>query len=449
MSEIDPIVQVTISRQTQSVKETAFGIPGIIAEFATSKTTPAFDRYREYGELQELLDDGWLTTDAVYQKASIEFSQNPAPATVIVGRKDAADADWATALGEINKANSDWYAFTIDRQVAAKLAYDADFVSLNNITVTVNATTTSGVVFTTDQATTIAAVAAQIESEVAGAKATVDPDDATSRTIIIELFGEDITVISSAVTLGASQATATGTLLPDYDANEVAAWTETQKKIFGYDSKDADIKDAGATTDIAYILNAAAYDRTFVNYYPYDAAQAANEMMADGWIGETAPYDPGSQTWMFKTIAGLLPYELTSGEKTAVHGKKANTYTTVAGVNITEQGTVASGEYIDIIRGLDWLESRIQTLVFTELINARKIPYTDGGIAIIEGALRAALDEGVQKELLDGTSITVTVPKIADISVTDKSNRLLPDMNFTARLQGAVHKVEINGVVTV
>jgi hypothetical protein len=56
-------------------------------------------------------------------------------------------------------------------------------------------------------------------------------------------------------------------------------------------------------------------------------------------------------------------------------------YTTRGGVNVTEDGVVASGEYIDIIRGIDWLESRLEVAIFTNLVNKRKIPYDDGGIA--------------------------------------------------------------------
>lgn len=449
MSNLDSIVVIQISRQTQTVAQANFGIPGIISEFATDKTITTFDRYREYATLDEMSADGWTSSDPEYKQASIVFSQNPSVEKVIIGRIDSDDANWSAGLDAVASANDDWYAFTIVRRTAVTLVYDADFVASNSITVTVNGDTTSGVTFDTDQATTMDAVIAQIESEISGSSAKLDSDDADNRTIIIELFADDVATASSAVTGGTSQATATSALLEDYDAAQVASWVSSKKKIFLYDSKDPNIKNSDSTTDIAYTLNASASDRTAIQYYPYDASQETNEMFSAGWNGKTAPKDPGSQTWKFKTITGLLKYNLTSAEKNAILGKKANTYTTVGGVNITEDGTVASGEYIDVIRGLDWLESRLQESIYTELVNVDKIPFTDAGVAVVEGAVRGVLNEAARVGLLDPDSIEVTVPLVSAVSTTDRGNRLLPDINFSARLQGAIHKVEVNGVITV
>jgi len=49
---------------------------------------------------------------------------------------------------------------------------------------------------------------------------------------------------------------------------------------------------------------------------------------------------------------------------------------------------------------------------------------------------------------VDPTSIVVTVPKVANISSTDKANRNFPNVSFLARVQGAVNTVVINGTVS-
>lgn len=89
----------------------------------------------------------------------------------------------------------------------ATILWDADFVSLNSIVVTVDGTAVTAVVFDTDQATTIAAVAAQIETDIAGATATVTG----VREITITLKDGIDRVVSAVVTLGASQAGSTYT----------------------------------------------------------------------------------------------------------------------------------------------------------------------------------------------------------------------------------------------
>jgi hypothetical protein len=43
----------------------------------------------------------------------------------------------------------------------------------------------------------------------------------------------------------------------------------------------------------------------------------------------------------------------------------------------------------------------------------------------------------------------VTVPDVADTDPTDRANRLLRDVRFTARLAGAIHKVIVRGVAIV
>ena len=61
--------------------------------------------------------------------------------------------------------------------------------------------------------------------------------------------------------------------------------------------------------------------------------------------------------------------------------------------------------------------------------------------------MRAALQLGVGNAIITD-DFTVTVPLAADVPAADKANRLLPDMKFNAKLAGAIHSTEIDGVVT-
>ena len=131
-------------------------------------------------------------------------------------------------------------------------------------------------------------------------------------------------------------------------------------------------------------------------------------------------------------------------------GKNINHYTLTAGVAITRQGKTAGGEWIDVMRFVDWLKARMQERIYQQLVNLLKIPYTDQGVAIIENLVRAQLQEGIRVGgLAKDPEFTVTVPKVIDVSQTDRANRLLPDVKFNATLAGAIHKININGVVTV
>jgi hypothetical protein len=227
------------------------------------------------------------------------------------------------------------------------------------------------------------------------------------------------------------------------DIIAIAAWVEPRTKLYIARSADADII-TNATDDVASTLEAAEYDRTSVMYH----SKASTEYADAAWLGDTLPRDPGSQTFKFKTLKTITFDTLTSAQKDYALGKNANTYQRVAGVNITQDGKVASGEFIDIIRGIDWLTARIKERIFTRLINSPKIPFTNAGIAIIETQVREQLDIAVDRQLVaPEPEYTVTVPDVLETDELDRQNRQLKNVNFRARLAGAIHYVEIRGAV--
>jgi hypothetical protein len=447
MSQLSDIIQITISRETQAIARASFGTPAIVSEFAASKTLTTFDRYREYASVTEMLNDNWLSTDKEYLRANKIFSQNPKPTKVVIGRKNTPTElveTWTQALTAIQVATQDWYAFTIDATGKATVTFDIDFVSSNSIVATVNGIVCDPVVYATGQENTMNLLKAEIEGHAGLTDTIVTIGASPFRTMTIEKESGDITSVSIVTTGGVTQPVATVVYTEHDDILEAAAWAETQKKIFFLTDNDATIITAG-TSDIAYQLKALNYDRSCTSYHPN--LVTADQFLAEAWIGKMLPKDPGSASWMFKNLSGITAVGLNSSERTFALNKNCNIYTTTAGVAITENGKVASGEYIDIIRGIDWLESTIQETIYAELINVDKVPYTDEGIAIIEGLLKEALDEGVREQVI--ASYTTTVPAVADISSQDKIARTLPDVEFTAILSGAIHYIQISGVVTV
>jgi hypothetical protein len=84
------------------------------------------------------------------------------------------------------------------------------------------------------------------------------------------------------------------------------------------------------------------------------------------------------------------------------------------------------------------------------LVNSPKVPYTNAGITAIEGEIRRSLTEGVTNDFIaTEPAFTVTTPNVSDVSQADKANRVLRNVTFQATLSGAIHVVEINGVVSI
>ena len=165
------------------------------------------------------------------------------------------------------------------------------------------------------------------------------------------------------------------------------------------------------------------------------------------WIGRVLPNDPGTATWNLKTLAGITVDNLSAAQISVLDAKKANYYVTIGGVNVTQNGNMAGGEWIDIVQAIDWLEARIQEDVYSALINVEKLPFTDAGIQVVEGKVRGVLEAARKANIV--ASYTVTVPKAADVPQADRAARILTGVEFEAILAGAVHKVKIDGFVSV
>ena len=231
----------------------------------------------------------------------------------------------------------------------------------------------------------------------------------------------------------------------DYD--DIAAWVEANKKIFIFWTTDANTPDGTKATDPASVLKAMGYDRSAVIFHI--APSAGDDYPDAAWMGEGFPYEPGTSTWAYKTLKGVTPDSITGAKESALQGKNCNYYSEVGGVNITQEGKVASGEWIDIIIGTDWIEARLREAVYSALVNNRKIPYDDSGITLIEGLVKGVLNQAAAAGILQADSIVVTVPRYADIPQADKLARKLPDVKFTALYQGAIHRTTINGTISV
>ena len=233
----------------------------------------------------------------------------------------------------------------------------------------------------------------------------------------------------------------------------IADWAESmnalQPVIFGTASSDLNIINQAVgidTTSVAAYINIRGYVRSFVLY----SQDADSEYPECAWFGKVLPLSPGSETWKFKTLAGVAYSNLTTTQSFKALSKKANTYEFIGGVGITQNGTSGQGQFLILLRGIDWLRSTITTNVFGLLVRLPKVPYTDAGIAAVQAQVQLSLQLGIDNNFIaDNPPPVVTVPLAANVPPNDKANRILNNVKFTATLAGAIHAVNIQGIVTV
>lgn len=224
-----------------------------------------------------------------------------------------------------------------------------------------------------------------------------------------------------------------------------AAWAESQKIIFACQSADSACADSASTTDVMASLKSHSYARTHCDYHP----SIGENWMAAAILGNRLPRDPGSNTWAFKTLAGIEVYSLSDTKLNAIKNKNGGVYIDIAGIDITQNGQSASGQFVDITIFVDWLHARMQERIFTIIANAEKIPFTDKSVAMFVAEILAQLQDGVTVGGLISGTISASGPKVADVPQADRANRHLPNLTFAGQLAGAVHSLTIQGNVFV
>lgn len=446
---LSDIVNISISVQAVSPVQAGFGEPMILAADAPVGFTQRLRHYVGPGPtaLGQMVTDGFSITSATYLAVSSAFAQNPSPVSVAVGRL-ANLPTWHATITPTYQAN---YTYGLGGTLSFGNAAGVTAITAASggnlaaactaIAAAITALAVAGITATgTGTTVTIAGATpgtwyrlATTDSLLSMVLDNTDPG-VTADLAAISLFDSSWYGVSddswgSAAVLAA-----------------VAAWTESNLKFHVSQTADTGCANntLGSGSDIMQTLKTSAYTRTGTLYVADTGSFAG---MA--WMGARLPKAPGSENWMFATLAGVAATPLTGTQVVNIKAKFGNYYYQVAGVNITASGYTAAGSWLDLTRGRDWLTNRLQTRIFGVLTSTgNKVPYTDQGIAQIEGEVRAMMQEAIDQGFLASTPFpTVTAPTAANATTANRSARILAGVTFQAQSAGAIDTVTITGVV--
>lgn len=216
-------------------------------------------------------------------------------------------------------------------------------------------------------------------------------------------------------------------------------------KVYIADSNDSNvINQTVGFGDSLDLLHTAAYTRTMGAYHSSPAA-----FLSAAWFGQMLPQLPGSATYALKTLAGVPADTFSTTQRVNARAKKANFYQTIAGRNVTCDGTVASGQFLDITIGLDFIQDDMTKAVFGAMAGAPKIPFTDAGIALLENEVRGSIERAINQGILASIPAPVVIaPLVANETSSNRALRILPDLKWSATMAGAVGTVMIQGTVS-
>lgn len=444
MGSLNDIVNVSISTLTGSVLQPGFGVP-LIADYHTRFA----ERVRFYAGnadgLTAMLADGFTVNDAAFKAASALTAQSPAPERFAVGRRALApdlQIDLLPVATNLTVYEVELVG-TGGQVVTVSYASDASALVSEIVGGLVSAINTAavGIVATNvGPDTTVRckagapgtwfSVSVKLVERIAIAQTHADPgiaaDLAAMRLETDAFYGVTLTTQGSAEVLAA------------------ANWIEANKKISVLTSQDSDLL-TNSTTDTASDVKAANDFRTHVPYRRNGAS-----FYGAALLGSVLALDPGTVTFWGRKLAGQTVDALTESQITNLKNKNAGWFSSYGGIAISRDGKAASGEFLDIIRDRDWLESRIQTDVYQVLTNSNKIPFTDKGagaiVAAVKGRLLNAVDVGV---LADDPAPVVTAPLVSATLPADRAARRYKTIRFQARLAGAIFATDIVGTITV
>lgn len=433
---LSDFVSVQISLSALPLTRAGFGTPLLLAADAPAGFT---ERVRTYTEADDLLDDGFTTSDATYLMAARLCQQDPRPPSFKVGRLALPPTQkFLITPTAVNSAtyrmsvNDNEIEVTADGSATAAEIVTALTAAVDALSLAITCTGTTTLTLTANSAGDFFDVAVEDRSLLALAQTHVDPGAATDLAAIKDVDNSWYCILNA--------------FNSELMVNAIAAWAETNKKLFPFATVDT----ACVTTVASGATDVIADQKTASRNWPTGWFQGSTGDMLDVAIaGALLPTDPGSETWAHKTVSGPVATRLTATEKTNLLAKNGNSYEIVgdpdAEVYITNPGKTGSGEWIDVVRFRDWVEANVAAEVFDTLrgvSNAqKKLPFTNAGIQAVAGAILAVLKRGVAAGGLVADSLTVTAPKAADISPTDKANRVLTGVKFSATLAGAIHAV--------
>jgi hypothetical protein len=427
------IVTVNISRVGQVISRQGFGTPLILGQHANFS-----ENYKVYLSLEQVGAD-FLPSQDEYLAAEAIFNQNPSVEQLVIGKRTVDNS-----------------TITILEPPLANTVYG---VNIDGIVCEV----TSGPV---PDALTISMA---LENAINISGADVVAASQGDGSIIVTPNNPPFSITPSpngvgpiSLTFPASSQTPSDALdiinnefedwyalaltnIDEADVLDAAQWTETNEKLFGTRTDNTDVLNINVTTDIASQLQTLGYERTFVIY----SENAMTNFIECAWFGVQLTTDPGTTTWAYKSLFGITSDEISSPGITAAFSKNCNVYVNQYGKDVTRDGVVSKpGGYIDLTRGVDWLQARLTEDLAALIINLPKVPYTDGGISALEAIIRGRLNNSVDIGLLsDNPAPVVNVPRVSDIPPADRNIRKVSGITFNATLAGAIHTVEVQGFV--
>lgn len=460
MPDLSDIVQQSISASSATPQVPGFGLPLVLAQNVPAGFT---NRYREYSDESGAISDGFDANHPAVIALQVGFSQSPRPPLIGVGRRALKTTQSVKFTCGSNTAGDVYSLNVIVDGVATPVTYTVP--SSGSPTTSTVATAIAALMNVISGVASSASSAIITNTASAGAGTLIRYTDwqvnnALSTNFILFDNSSDPGIATDLNAIRAENSSWYGLTVDSCSKAEItaaAAWAEANNVLCAQQSSDSAIVDSTSTTDIACVLQNAAYSRTGILTNLNDTqAFAGLAWQCKRFAGSPTP---GNDTWCYNTLAGVTIDFLNETQFATLGAKSATGYVNIDGVNMTAAGGVqteksggkaGSGEFFDTLRFLDWVGANIQVGIFIGVTNGGtglKTPMTDKGGAKLGGINQGVLVRGENAGGFVPGSSETNVPTVASMSPTDRANRIFSGITWTSDLAGAAHLAVVSGVV--
>lgn len=234
----------------------------------------------------------------------------------------------------------------------------------------------------------------------------------------------------------------------------------TVSRLYGVTITGTSVLSSSVTNDLASLMKAAGYKRSFCQY-------SANVAAVASFFGRAFSVNFNANrstiTMMYKQEPSVTPETITETQASTLKTKRCNIFVTYDNdTSIIQYGVMSGSAYFDEMHGLDWLQNSVQTNVYNLLYTSKtKVPQTDAGVNQIVNAVNQSMDAAVNNGLVapgtwtaDGfgqlttgdylkTGYYVYATPLALQSSGNRAARLAPPIQVAAKLAGAIQEVDV------
>lgn len=402
-------------------------------------------RVSSYSSLKDMLDADFTVNSTAYKKAQPIFAQANPPKLVKVGKRSSAVTHTidltptVTTVGFVYRLTIDGteieYEVVADDTVA--LICDALVAAINPLAsvvatdgttkVTVTAATAGDIVTITDRSRELTLLDTTAATNLATDIAAYMAEDDNWYGLILDINSEATTAAA-------------------------AAAIETAEKLLFVEGADT-IIGTSSSVDMFSVLVTGNYAKTSAWFHPNLSSGLAGAIMARAFS-----LPAGTEKYSGNSLRGVATAKLNSTERQYVLAKNGSYFELAADQALTFNGKVASGDWVDLIRGVAWLKNQMRIAILRAVSNGGnpgKVPFNPAGLERIRAAGQQVLDAAVARGFInigtkddpDDPQPIFTVPAYTSFSANDRNSRIVGGVVFTSRASGIIHTVNVIGSV--